>query len=122
MVRTQVRVTGTRKKFHRPRHKKILDGYDKFNTYVIVGSLRATTNFRRSDVRHHVMTSEASRLVSRLYHNNKNRTASSTLFVPYLRESYRQLLSQIEQLKKFRILILCAPNDQNQSFLLMSIG
>ena len=28
----QVRISVTRKKYHHPRHKKILDGYDDFNT------------------------------------------------------------------------------------------
>ena len=68
---TQVRATGTIQKCHRPRHEKILDGYDDFNTYVAVGSLRATTNSGRSDVRRHVMTLGASRVVSRLSQNNK---------------------------------------------------
>ena len=38
----QVRVPGTRHKCHRRRHKKIFYGYDNFNTYVVVGSLRDT--------------------------------------------------------------------------------
>ena len=62
---------GTRQKCHRPRHEKILDGYDDFNTYVVMGSLRATTIFLRLDLRRHVMTLEASILVSKLSHNNK---------------------------------------------------
>ena len=47
---TQVRFPVTRQKYHCPRHKKILDGYDDFNTYVVVVSLRATNNFGHSDV------------------------------------------------------------------------
>ena len=46
----QVRVSGTRHKHHRPRHEKILDVYDNFNTYFVVGLLRATTNFGCLDV------------------------------------------------------------------------
>ena len=33
----QVRVLGTRQKYNCTRHKKILDGYDEFNTYIVVG-------------------------------------------------------------------------------------
>ena len=55
-----MRVPGTRQKYHRPRHNNILDDYDDFNTYVVVGSLRAATNFGRLDVWRHVMTLEAS--------------------------------------------------------------
>ena len=47
---THMRVTGTRQKCHHPIHEKILDGYEKFSTYVVVGSLRDTTNFGRLDV------------------------------------------------------------------------
>ena len=47
---TQLRVPGTRYKCHRPRHEKIFYGYDDFNTYVIVGSLRGTTNSGSLDV------------------------------------------------------------------------
>ena len=93
---TQVRVPVTREKYHHPRHKKILDGYDYFNTYAILVSLGATTNFGRLDVRRHVMTLKASRVVSRLSHNNNNTPVFSILFVPYLRESYEQLLSRVE--------------------------
>ena len=64
-------VPGTRYKRHLTRHEKILDEYEKFNTYVIVKSLGGNTTFGRSDVRGRVMTLEASILVSRLYHNNK---------------------------------------------------
>ena len=35
-VGTQVCVPGKRNKYHRPSHKKILYGYDNFNTYDIV--------------------------------------------------------------------------------------
>ena len=42
---TKLRVPVTRQKFHRPRYKEILDGYDDFSTYAIVVSLRDTTNF-----------------------------------------------------------------------------
>ena len=42
---TQVRVTKTRHKYHRPRHEKILDGYYGFNNYFFVVLLRAATNF-----------------------------------------------------------------------------
>ena len=45
-----VRVPGTRQKYHCPRYEKLLDGYEYFNTYVVVGSLRATTNFGHLDV------------------------------------------------------------------------
>ena len=57
---------GTRYKCHRPRHEKILDGYDDFNTHVIVVSLKATTNFVCSNVCRHVMTLETSTVVSRI--------------------------------------------------------
>ena len=75
---------GTRQKYHRPRHKKILDGYDNFNTHVFVGSSRATNNFRRLEVQRHVMTLEASRVEISIYHNYKNTTSLSTLIAPYL--------------------------------------
>ena len=77
-----VPVTG--QKYYHPRHKKVLDGYDKFINYVVVGSLKATNNFERLDVRRRMMTSEASVVVSSISHNNKNTTVLSTLFVPYL--------------------------------------
>ena len=79
---TQVRMPGTRHKFHSLRNEKILDGYDNFNPYIFVISLRATTNFGFLDVWRHIMTPEASRVVSRIYHHNKNTTVLSTLFVP----------------------------------------
>ena len=44
VVRTQVHVLGTRHKLHRPRHEKILDGYDESKDNAIVGPLRAATN------------------------------------------------------------------------------
>ena len=93
---TRIFVLATRHKYHRTKHKKLLDDYDDFNNYVIVGSLRATTNFGGLDVPPHVMTLEASRVVSRLSHNNNNTAVLSNIFVPYLRESYEQLLSQIK--------------------------
>ena len=77
---------GTRQKCHHPRQYKIFNGYDYFNTYVSVGSLRDTTDYGRSGVQRHVITSEASRVVSIISHNNKNTTVLSTLFNPYLRE------------------------------------
>ena len=52
---TQVRVKGDRHKCHRLRHKKLLDIYDNFNTYIVVVSLRATPNFVRLCVHRHVM-------------------------------------------------------------------
>ena len=93
---TQVCVPVTRQKYHRPRHNQVLDGYDNFNTYVVVGSLRATTNIGRLDLQCHVMNLYASKLLSRIYHNNNNKTVLQNLFVPYLCKSYKQLLSQIE--------------------------
>ena len=68
---TQVRVPMTRHKCHHLRHEKILNGYDDFNTYFVVGSLRARTNFGCLDIWRHVVTLEASKVVSRLSHNNK---------------------------------------------------
>ena len=62
---------GNIQKCHRPRHEKILDGYENFNTYVVVGSLRDTNDFGSLNVRRYVTTLEASRVVSRLSHNNK---------------------------------------------------
>ena len=94
-----MRVPGNRHKYHCPRNKKIFDGYDDFNTYFVRGLSRDTNNFGRSDIRHHVMTLEASIVVIRLSKNNKNTTVLSTLFVPYLRGWYEQVLSQIEQLQ-----------------------
>ena len=35
--RFEVRVPGTRQKCHHLRHKTILDSYDDFNTYLVVG-------------------------------------------------------------------------------------
>ena len=93
---TQVHVSVTRYTYHRPRHKKILDGYDYFNTYVVIVSLRATTHFGPLDVRRHVMTLEASRVLIRIYHNHNNTTLLSTLSVLYLRKSYEQLFSRIK--------------------------
>ena len=43
----EVRVPVTRQKCHCPRYKETLDGYNDFNTYVVVGSLRNTTSFGR---------------------------------------------------------------------------
>ena len=87
VVLTQVRVKGAINKCHRLRNKKALDIYENFNTYIAVVSLRVTTNFVRLCVRHHVIISEASIVVSRLSQNNNNTTLLSTLFVPYLRKS-----------------------------------
>ena len=42
----QVGVTGTRKKFHRPMHEKIMEGYDEFNAYVIVTGYKTSTDWR----------------------------------------------------------------------------
>ena len=82
-----MRVSGIRQKCHCPRHEKILDGYDDFNTYVVVGSLRATTNFGRSDVQCHVITLEASRVLSRLSQNNKEHRAGAALLQNLCRRS-----------------------------------
>ena len=71
----QVRVPVTRQKCHCPRYKEILDGYNDFRNYVVVGSLKATTNFGRSNV-HHIFLSEASKVVSRIHYNDKNTTLS----------------------------------------------
>ena len=90
---TQVRVLGTSQKCQIPMHKKILDGYDDFNSYVVILSFRDTTNFERLDIQRYGMSSKASKIVSRTSHNNKNTTVLSTLFLPYLHESYKQLLS-----------------------------
>ena len=68
---TQILVPGDRQKYHCPWHEKILDVYYEFSTYIVVGSLRAPTNFIRSDVRRHMMNLEASRVVSIISHNNK---------------------------------------------------
>ena len=90
---------GTRQRYHRLRHEKILDSYDKSNTYAVVRSLRDTTNFGRLDVQRHMMTLEATIVVGRISRNNKNTAVLSNLFLPYLHESYEQLLSLIEQLR-----------------------
>ena len=103
----------TRQKCHLPRYKEILDGYDDFRTYVIVGSLKCATYFGRLDA-WRCITSEASRVVCRIYNNNNNTPISSTFFVPYLRKSYEKVLSLIEQLQQAMIRILCAHNEQNQ--------
>ena len=68
---TQVRVTRTRQKRHSTKYEKTLNGYDDFNNYVIVGSFKATTSFRYLDVRSHVMTLEARRVVNMISQNNK---------------------------------------------------
>ena len=70
-VGMQVVVPVNRHKCHPSRLEEILDGYDDFNTYVVVELLRATTNFGCLDVRRHVMTSESSIAVSMIYRNNK---------------------------------------------------
>ena len=74
-----MRVKGARNKCHRLRHKKLLDVYENFNTHNAVVSFRVTS--------------------SRISHNNNNTTELPTLFVPYLGESYEQILSQIEELQ-----------------------
>ena len=66
----QVRVPDTRQKYHRPRHKKILDGYENFSIYVVVKSLRATDKLGSLDVWRRMMTLDAIGLVSRLSYNN----------------------------------------------------
>ena len=80
----QVRMPVNREKFHHPRYKEIWDGYDDFRTYIVVGLLRSTTNFVHLGIWRRI-TLEVSRVVSRISHNNKNTTVSSTLFIPYLR-------------------------------------
>ena len=95
----QVRVPETRQKYHRPRHKKILDGYENFSIYVVVKSLRATAKLGSLDVWRRMMTLEAIGVVSRISQNNNNTPVLSTPFVPYLQESHEQLLSRIEQLQ-----------------------
>ena len=79
-----MRVIDNRQKCHSMRHEKILNGYDDFNTYVMVLSLRCANNFRHLDIQHHVVTLEASIVVSRIYHNDNTNTILSTLFVLYL--------------------------------------
>ena len=75
---TQVRVSVTMQKYQHFRYKEILDGYNDFSTEVVVESLRATDYFVHLDVQH-CMTLEASKLLSRISHNNKNTTVSSTI-------------------------------------------
>ena len=89
VVLTQVRVKGAINKCHRLRNKKVLDVYYNFNIYIVVVSLRVTTNFVSLCVCRYVMTSEASIKVSRISHNNNNNntTVLSTLFLPYLHKS-----------------------------------
>ena len=67
-------VTVTGHEYHCSRHRKILDGCDDFSTYAVLGSFKAATSFGRFYVHRSMITSEASALVSRLYHNNKNTT------------------------------------------------
>ena len=93
---TQVHASVTRHKYNRLRHTKILNGYDNFNTSVVIELLMSPTNFGGSYVQFHVMTLKASRVVSRIFLNNNNTTVLPTLFVTYIRESYKLLLSQIE--------------------------
>ena len=57
------------------KYKKILDGYDDFRTYVIVGYMRDTTNFGDLDVLHHIIL-VSSRVISRISYNNTNTTVS----------------------------------------------
>ena len=87
VVVTQVRVKGAINKCHPLRHEKVLDIYDNFNTYIVVVSLRVTTNFVHLCVCSYVMTSVDSIKVSMLSQNNNNTTLLLTLFVPYLRKS-----------------------------------
>ena len=47
------------------------DGYENSNTYIVVGSLRVTTNFVISDVLRRSMTSGDSKVVIRISYNNK---------------------------------------------------
>ena len=108
---------GIRHKYHRPRQKKTLDGYDDFNTYVVVGSLTATNNFGRLDVQRYAITLEARRVVIRLFHNNNNTTVLSTLFIPYLCESYEKIIVTNQITKVSQNWIVCAPNKQNQTCL-----
>ena len=75
---TQVRVSVTIQKYHHFRYKEILDGYNKFSTYVVVGSLRDTTYFGHLDVQY-CMTLEASKSLSRISHNNNNTAVSPTI-------------------------------------------
>ena len=91
---------GARQKYQCMRKKKRLNGYDDFNTYVVVRSLRDTIDVEHSDVQRHLMTSEVSRVVRGIYCYNKNTTVLSTLFVPYLNELYIQLLSRIKKFSK----------------------
>ena len=46
-VSKRVHVSVNRQTCHCTRYKEILDGYDDFKTYVIVGLSRVTTNFGR---------------------------------------------------------------------------
>ena len=96
---TQLRVPVTGQKYHRSRHRKILDVYDNISIYVVVGSLKANTDFVHLYVIRRMITLESGRVVSGIYHNNKKTILLSTLFVPYLPKSYEQLWSQIEQLQ-----------------------
>ena len=50
-----MRVKGDRNKCHRLRHKKVLNVYENFNTYIVVVSLRASPNFVSLCVHRHVM-------------------------------------------------------------------
>ena len=95
----QARVPGTRHKYHHLMYKKILDGYDNFNTYVVIGCFRATTDFGCPGIQCHVMTLEDSIVVSKISHNNKSITVLSTLFVLHLSKPYEQLLSRIKKLQ-----------------------
>ena len=70
---TRVSMPVTRQKYHCPRYKEIMDGYNTFITYFIVGYLRATTNAVYLDVRN-CMTTEASKVLIRISQNNKNTT------------------------------------------------
>ena len=91
---TQVCVPGTRQECHRARHEKILDGYENFNTYVFIGSLRDTTNCGRLNVQRHVITLEASRVVSRLSQNCKEYDSIinplCTIYIQILRTTFHE--------------------------------
>ena len=93
---TQVRVPVT-------RHNVTVRGIRKYEmvttalrSYVVVGSLRDATNFGYLDV-HRSMASYYIKVVISISQNNNITTVSSTLFIPYLRKSYKTLLLQIEK-------------------------
>ena len=73
------------------RYKEILDDYDDFRTYSIIGSLRATDIFGCSDICRCMILVD-SRVIIVLSHNNNNTRALSIFLVPYLHESYRTVI------------------------------